>query len=234
MNCGFFPADGAGSARLSFAAVGADHAAVRATDSDGARAIGAVTSADRLPSRSGVRGAGDARITNTIRVVLVEPQIAPNTGAIIRLCANTGAELHLVEPLGFELDDARLRRGGLDYHEYATVMTHPDIDAVLAQLSGRWFALSASGSRPYTDVEYRPDDVLVFGTERTGLHSDVKHHDRIDDLLTIPMMPDNRSLNLANAVSIVVYEAWRQSGFPGATVDSRTALAIEALHLSES
>ncbi len=171
----------------------------------------------------------------TVHVVLVEPQIAPNTGAIIRLCANTGAELHLIEPLGFAFDDARLRRGGLDYHEFASVTIHPDIDAARAQLRGRWFAFSASGSRPYTAVEYRPDDVLVFGTERTGLRPDVKHDDRMHDLLTIPMMPDNRSLNLANAVSVVVYEAWRQTGFAGAATDRpRSALTVEALDVDES
>ncbi|MEO6653572.1 MAG: tRNA (cytidine(34)-2'-O)-methyltransferase [Ilumatobacteraceae bacterium] len=170
-----------------------------------------------------------------MRVVLVEPQIAPNTGAIIRLCANTGAALHLVEPLGFAFDDARLRRGGLDYHEFASVTIHPDLEAARAQLRGRWFAFSASGRRPYTDVEYRLDDVLVFGTERTGLRADVKHDPRMQDVLTIPMMPDNRSLNLANAVSIVVYEAWRQSGFAGAATDRPpSALTIEALHVNES
>ncbi len=170
-----------------------------------------------------------------MHVVLVEPQIAPNTGAIIRLCANTGAQLHLVEPLGFDFDDARLRRGGLDYHEFATVTIHRGIDAVRDCLTGRWFAFSASGTRLYTDVEYEPDDVLLFGTERTGLRADLKHGDGIHDLLTIPMMPDNRSLNLANAVSVVVYEAWRQAEFAGAAVDGRrAALVIEALHLNES
>ena len=170
-----------------------------------------------------------------MHVVLVEPQIAPNTGAIIRLCANTGVELHLVEPLGFEFDDARLRRGGLDYHEFATVTVHPDIDAVRQHLSGRWFAFTASGTRCYTDIAYQPDDVLVFGTERTGLHADVKHDDGIDAVLTIPMMPDNRSLNLANAVSVVVYEAWRQTDFADAApTGGRSALTIEALHVNES
>ncbi len=169
-----------------------------------------------------------------MHVVLVEPQIAPNTGAIIRLCANTGAALHLVEPLGFEFDDARLRRGGLDYHEFAAVTVHPGIDVVRRLLPGRWFAFTASGTRPYTDVEYQPDDVLVFGTERTGLHEDVKHDEGIHDVLTIPMMPDNRSLNLANAVSVVVYEAWRQTDFRGAApAGGRSAQTIEALHVNE-
>jgi tRNA (cytidine/uridine-2'-O-)-methyltransferase len=165
-----------------------------------------------------------------VHIVLVEPQIAPNTGAIIRLCANTGAELHLVGPLGFELDDARLRRGGLDYHEYATVAVHDDLDAVRHSLPGRWFAFSASGTRRYTDVDYRPDDVLVFGTERTGLRRQVLADMRMTDILTIPMRPDSRSLNLANAVSVVVYEAWRQADFVGhGTLGRRSQLAVEAL-----
>lgn len=165
-----------------------------------------------------------------MHVVLVEPQIAPNTGSIIRLCANTGAALHLVEPLGFEFDDAKLRRGGLDYHEFADVTIHPDVETARAALPGRWFVFSASGGRRHTDVEYEPDDVFVFGTERTGLSADVLGDDRNDGTLTIPMRPTSRSINLANAVSIVVYEAWRQHGFAGAA--SRTwpsALAVEAL-----
>ncbi len=104
-----------------------------------------------------------------MHVVLVEPQIAPNTGSIIRLCANTGAELHLVEPLGFTFDDARLRRGGLDYHEFAPVTIRPDVESARAALTGRWFAFTASAARRYDDVSYQEDDVLVFGTERTGL-----------------------------------------------------------------
>lgn len=164
-----------------------------------------------------------------MHVVVVEPQIAPNTGGIIRLCANTGAALHLVEPLGFELDDARLRRGGLDYHEYADLTVHPDIDAARASLAGRWFVFSASGMRRYDAVRYRADDVVVFGTERTGLGADVLHDERNDGLLTIPMQRGSRSMNLANAVSVVVYEAWRQDGFSGA-VDRRTSpLTVEAL-----
>ncbi len=165
-----------------------------------------------------------------MHVVLVEPQIAPNTGAIIRLCANTGAKLHLVEPLGFELDDARLRRGGLDYHEFASVTVHADVDAAHASLPGRWFAFSASGSRRYTDVDYRPDDVLVFGTERTGLGRPVLADDRMSDILTIPMRAGSRSINLANAVSVVVFEAWRQADFVGeGDLVHGGHLAVEAL-----
>jgi tRNA (cytidine/uridine-2'-O-)-methyltransferase len=151
-----------------------------------------------------------------VHLVLVEPQIAPNTGNLIRLSANTGVELHLVEPLGFSLNDSLLRRGGLDYHEYAVMTVHPDLAAARAALPGRWFAFSASGTRRYTDVDYHVDDVLMFGTERTGLSDEVLAEYDADHLLTIPMMPNNRSLNLGNAASIVVYEAWRQAGFDGA------------------
>ena len=167
-----------------------------------------------------------------MHVVLVEPQIAPNTGSIIRLCANTGATLHLVEPLGFAFDDARLRRGGLDYHEFADVTIHPDVEAARAVLTGRWFVFSAAGTQRFTDVEYRVDDVFVFGTERSGLRHDVAHDERNHAVVTIPMQPRSRSLNLANAVSIVVYEGWRQLGFPGAASDAdgaRRPIAIEAL-----
>ncbi len=165
-----------------------------------------------------------------MHVVLVEPQIAPNTGSIIRLCANTGTTLHLVEPLGFALDDARLRRGGLDYHEFADVTLHPDVDTARATLNGRWFVFSAAGTQRFTDVEYRVDDVFVFGTERTGLSANVLGDPRNQRTLTIPMRPTSRSINLANAVSIVVYEAWRQLDFSGAGPRvTPSALAVEAL-----
>lgn len=154
-----------------------------------------------------------------MHVVLVQPEIAPNTGAVVRLCANTGASLHLVEPLGFALDDRLLRRGGLDYHEYATVEVHADLAAVATALPGRWFGFSARADRRYTDVTYRDDDVLVFGTERSGLSPDQRARFPDDHLLTIPMLPGNRSMNLANAVSVVVYEAWRQVDFTGAGAD---------------
>lgn len=165
-----------------------------------------------------------------VHVVLVEPQIAPNTGSIIRLCANTGAELHLVEPLGFAFDDARLRRGGLDYHEFADVTIHEDVAAARRALMGRWFAFSAAATECYHDVRYERDDVLVFGTERTGLSSGVLADDRNHGTLTIPMRQESRSINLANAVSIVVYEAWRQRGFDGAGPRSQQSpVAVEAL-----
>ena len=168
-----------------------------------------------------------------IRVVLVEPQIAPNTGAIIRLCANTGAELHLVEPLGFDLADSKLRRGGLDYHEFASVTIHPDLRTAMAAVSGRWLAFTARGTASYAAVEYRTDDVLVFGTERTGLRAEVVDDEHIDQVLTIPMVAESRSLNLANAVSVVVYEAWRQAGFAGAADGLPTPMTVESLRVSD-
>ena len=164
-----------------------------------------------------------------MHVVLVHPEIAPNTGAIIRLCANTGCELHLVEPLGFELSDSLLKRGGLDYHEYATMHVHPDLDAVIAALPGRRFGFSSHGTTRYTDVAYEPDDVLVFGAERGGLTTEATEWINDDRLLTIPMRA-GRSLNVANAASIVVYEAWRQLGFAGADERGGSPTA-ERLHL---
>ncbi len=151
-----------------------------------------------------------------MHIVLVHPEIAPNTGNIIRLCANAGLSLHLIEPLGFSLDDRLLRRAGLDYHELAAITVHADLDTVRAQTPGRWFAFSSSGTRRHSDVRYRPDDVLLFGAERAGLPGALLESAMIDQVLTIPMMPDNRSLNLANAVAIVAYEAWRQNDFAGA------------------
>lgn len=162
-----------------------------------------------------------------MHVVLVHPEIAPNTGAIIRLCANTGSQLHLVEPLGFELDDSLLKRGGLDYHEYATMHVHPTLDDLVAALPGRRFGFSSRGARRYTDVAFAPDDVLVFGAERAGLSEAAQAWIPDDHLLSIPMRA-GRSLNVANAASIVVYEAWRQHGFAGADGGSPTA---ERLHL---
>ncbi|NOX28823.1 MAG: tRNA (cytidine(34)-2'-O)-methyltransferase [Actinobacteria bacterium] len=146
-------------------------------------------------------------------VVLLQPSIAPNTGAIIRLCANTGCRLHLVEPLGFSMDDRLLRRGGLDYHEYASVTIHETLDDARSALVGDWYAFSAKASKRYTDIEYVSSDVLLFGNERTGLPQPELESVVPDHRLTIPMQPNNRSLNLANAVSVVVYEAWRQVGF---------------------
>jgi len=155
-----------------------------------------------------------------LHVVLVAPEIAPNTGNIIRLCANTGAELHLVEPLGFSLDDRSLKRAGLDYHELASLHVHADFAEAAKSLSDRrLFTFGSGHRRPYTEVSFDDGDVLVFGAERHGLSSGVAQAVPEDQRLTIPMQPGNRSLNLANAVSVVVYEAWRQMGFAGAEPD---------------
>ena len=154
-------------------------------------------------------------------VVLVEPEIPPNTGNIIRLCANTGAQLHLVEPLGFPLDDARMRRAGLDYHEYARMRVHDDLDAALAAIAAdtgappRVFALSTRGRVRYDTPAYREDDVFLFGSETAGLPGDVLDAIPEPQRLRLPMRPDNRSLNLSNAVAVMVFEAWRQAGFAG-------------------
>jgi len=151
-----------------------------------------------------------------MHVVLVHPEIAPNTGAIIRLCANTGADLHLIEPLGFTLDDRQLKRGGLDYHEYASVDVHSSLENLLDTLPGRRFGFSSKARRNYAEVAFSVDDILIFGAERSGLSAEAKARIPSDQLLLIPMQAGNRSLNLANAVSVVVYEAWRQTGFAGA------------------
>ena len=151
------------------------------------------------------------------RMLFHEPRIPGNTGNTIRLAAATGAELHLVEPLGFDLSDAKLRRAGLDYHDLATMTVHPDLEAALAALDGaRVFAFTTRAARTYTDVAYEPGDVLMFGAEPTGLPDAVQQHPRVTDRLRLPMMPGRRSMNLANCAAVVVYEAWRQHGFTGA------------------
>ena len=151
-----------------------------------------------------------------MHIVLVRPEIAPNTGNIIRLCANSGASLHLVEPLGFRMDQADLVRAGLDYHELADVTVHADLDSVRSMLPGRWFAFTSSAQRIYTEVDFELSDVAVFGPERAGLGPDVLGGLPNDRHLRLPMVAGNRSLNLANAVAVVTYEAWRQAGFAGA------------------
>jgi tRNA (cytidine/uridine-2'-O-)-methyltransferase len=152
-----------------------------------------------------------------ISVVLVNPEIPPNTGNVIRLCANTGAALHLVHPLGFPLDDARMRRAGLDYHEYATMKVHDDWNTCRDALTPRrMFAIETTGTRSLYDVEFRDDDVFVFGSETKGLSSDVLATFAPENVLRIPMRPSNRSLNLSNSVAVTVYEAWRQIQFVGA------------------
>ncbi|MBF0256046.1 MAG: tRNA (uridine(34)/cytosine(34)/5-carboxymethylaminomethyluridine(34)-2'-O)-methyltransferase TrmL [Gammaproteobacteria bacterium] len=151
-------------------------------------------------------------------VLLYQPEIPPNTGNIIRLCANTGSHLHLIEPLGFELDDRRLRRAGLDYHEFAQVRVHADLACALAALPGRRiFACSTRGRQGYSQVQYRPGDCLLFGPETRGLPSEVLEQFPANQRLRVPMRANSRSLNLANTVALMVYEAWRQQGFIGAT-----------------
>ncbi len=150
-------------------------------------------------------------------IVLYQPEIPPNTGNVIRLCANAGATLHLIRPLGFELDDRRLRRAGLDYHEYASVQVHDDYAAFLSQVQPeRIFACSTRGCRGYNEASYRPGDVLLFGAETRGLPQAVLDGLPPERRLYIPMRPDNRSLNLSNAAAVILYEAWRQQGFAGA------------------
>ena len=147
-------------------------------------------------------------------LVLFQPEIPPNTGNIIRLCANTGAILHLVEPLGFALEDKQLKRAGLDYHEYATLKVHRDWAACLAALEGRrMFALSTRGSRPYQEVEYREGDVFVFGPETRGLPQELLETFPPEQRIRLPMLPHSRSLNLSNSAAVITYEAWRQNGF---------------------
>jgi tRNA (cytidine/uridine-2'-O-)-methyltransferase len=151
-----------------------------------------------------------------VEIVLVHPEIPPNAGNAIRLAANTGATLHLVEPLGFSMDDKQLRRAGLDYHDLAQVKVHRNWDACKSALAGRrLFALTTRGTRLFTEVKYRTDDVFVFGAETSGLPEPVLKEFAPEMHLRLPMRPGNRSLNLSNAVAVVVFEAWRQLGFPG-------------------
>jgi tRNA (cytidine/uridine-2'-O-)-methyltransferase len=150
------------------------------------------------------------------RVLFHEPRIPGNTGNTIRLAAATGAELHLVEPLGFDLSEPRLRRAGLDYHDLATLHVHADLETALHALGdARVLAFTTSATRAYTDVAYEPGDVLLFGAEPSGLPEEVLAHPRVTDRLRLPMLPARRSMNLANCAAIVVYEAWRQHGFQG-------------------
>lgn len=150
-------------------------------------------------------------------VVLYQPEIPPNTGNIIRMCANTGAELHLVEPLGFDLSDKHLRRAGLDYHEYARVVRHADWAACQAALAPRrMFAMTTKGSCNLFTVDLLPDDVFVFGQETAGLPADLRDSFPPERRLRLPMQPGQRSLNLSNAAAVTIFEAWRQAGFSGA------------------
>lgn len=151
-------------------------------------------------------------------VVLVEPEIPPNTGNIIRLCANTGVQLHLIEPLGFPLEDSKLKRAGLDYHEYAKMRVHPDWHAFMEATKPDpqcMFALTTHGSALFSEARFQAGDVFVFGSETKGLDPTLRNSFPIGQRIRLPMRPDNRSLNLSNAVAVVVYEAWRQNGFSG-------------------
>ena len=152
-----------------------------------------------------------------VRVLFYQPQIPPNTGNAIRLAAVTGCELHLVEPLGFDLTDANLRRAGLDYHDLAHLTVHPNLAAAWTALDPRRvFAFTTKATRRFTDVAYEPGDVLLFGPEPSGLPDEVLADPHLTDQLKIPMLPGRRSLNLSNSAALAVYEAWRQTGFEGA------------------
>jgi tRNA (cytidine/uridine-2'-O-)-methyltransferase len=149
-----------------------------------------------------------------IHVILFEPEIPPNTGNVIRLCANTGATLHLVKPLGFKLDARAVRRAGLDYPALASLQVHPDLRACRAALrDARIFAIETQGARLYSDVHYRAGDALLFGPESRGVPAEVLEELGRGQVLRIPMVGGNRSLNLSNSVALVLYEAWRQLGF---------------------
>jgi len=152
-----------------------------------------------------------------LHVILFNPEIPPNTGNVIRLCANTGAALNLIRPLGFELDDVRLRRAGLDYHEYASVAVHDDLASCLGAIgTPRVFAFTTRGRVAHVDARFADGDALLFGCETAGLPGDVLESIPTDQRLRLPMCPNSRSLNLSNTVAVAVYEAWRQLGFAGA------------------
>lgn len=149
-------------------------------------------------------------------IVLFEPEIPPNTGNIIRLCANTGAQLHLVKPLGFALEDKQLKRAGLDYHEFATLKVHQNWDDCKAALAGkRMFAITTKGSTRHSEVTFKAGDVFVFGPETRGLPEEIRNEFSASNRLRLPMLPDSRSLNLSNSAAVLLYEAWRQIGFEG-------------------
>ena len=151
-------------------------------------------------------------------IVLVQPEIPPNTGNVIRLAANTGCALHLVEPLGFSMDDKLLRRAGLDYHEFTAVRRHADwagLCAAQQAIGGRLFAFTTRGTQAFADLAWQAGDWLVFGSETAGLPADVRHSFADDRCVRLPMRPGQRSLNLSNAVAVAVFEAWRQQGYSG-------------------
>lgn len=145
-----------------------------------------------------------------VHIILFEPEIPPNTGNIIRLCANTGCTLHLIEPLGFPLDDKRMKRAGLDYHEFANIQVYPDLEACLANIAGAVYAFTTKAKTLYSEVNYQPIDALLFGPETRGLPENIRAQ---FSCVRLPMLPNSRSLNLSNSVAVAVYEAWRQNEF---------------------
>ncbi len=152
-----------------------------------------------------------------LHVILYQPEIPPNTGNIIRLCANTGCRLHLIRPLGFTLEDKQLIRAGLDYHEFAKLRVYDDLsDCLTAFDPARVFALTTKGSQPFHQLSYQAGDAFLFGPESRGLPQEVLSLFRTEQRVRLPMLPDNRSLNLSNTVAVAVFEAWRQQGFSGA------------------
>jgi tRNA (cytidine/uridine-2'-O-)-methyltransferase len=151
-----------------------------------------------------------------LHIVLFEPEIPPNTGNIIRLCANTGAQLHLVEPLGFKLEDKQLRRAGLDYHEFSSLAVYENWEACKAALAGkRLFAITTKGSARHSNIQFKDEDVFVFGPETRGLPDEIRNTFSPDRRVRLPMLPNSRSLNLSNSAAVLLYEAWRQLDFEG-------------------
>ncbi len=151
-------------------------------------------------------------------IVLYQPEIPPNTGNVMRLCANTGSRLHLIRPLGFDLEDRKLRRAGLDYREWASVQVHDTLDDfIIAMKPPRLFAVSTRGTQCYSEVAYQPDDALLFGPETRGLPAELLDSPRVSAVIRLPMVEKSRSLNLSNSVAVLVYEAWRQQGFAGSS-----------------
>jgi tRNA (cytidine/uridine-2'-O-)-methyltransferase len=144
------------------------------------------------------------------QIILYQPEIPPNTGNIIRLCANTGCSLHLIKPLGFPLEDKQLKRAGLDYHEFAQMQVHESLEDCLKEIKGTIWAFTTKTDHYYTEAQFKPGDALLFGPETRGLPEEVRSHAQC---LTLPMLPQSRSLNLSNSVAVAVYEAWRQNGF---------------------
>ncbi len=162
--------------------------------------------------------------SDMFEIVLVEPEIPPNTGNVIRLSANTGCRLHLVKPLGFDLSDKQMRRAGLDYHEYAELVVHDDWPGLLRAIAGRRrFAFTTRAARNYAEIAFRPGDVFVFGPETRGLPAELLADFADEARLRLPMLPGQRSLNLSNAVAVTVFEAWRQQDFAGAVLHAGSA-----------